>query len=48
MTHQVALLENGDRRLRLAILTQFNPSHAYGTQTIRGIAARLLREPLPD
>jgi hypothetical protein len=43
----VALLENGDRRLSLAILTQFNPNHTYGTQTIRGIAARLLREPLP-
>jgi beta-lactamase class A len=47
VTHQVALLENGERRLALAILTQFNPNHAYGTQTIRGIAARLLREPLP-
>lgn len=47
VTHQVALLENGDRRLALAILTQFNPSHGYGTQTIRGIAARLFREPLP-
>lgn len=47
VSHQVALLENGDRRLALAILTQFNPSHAYGTQTVRGIAARLLREPLP-
>jgi beta-lactamase class A len=47
VTHQVALLENGDRRLSLAILTRFNPSHAYGTQTIRGIAARLLREPFP-
>ena len=47
VTHQVALLENGDRRLALAILTQFNPSHAYGTRTVRGIAARLFREPLP-
>lgn len=47
VTHQVALLESGDRRVSLAILTRFNPSHAYGTQTIRGIAARLLREPLP-
>ena len=47
VTHQVALLENGDRRVALAILTRFNPSHAYGTRTIRGIAARLLREPLP-
>ena len=43
VTHQVALLERGERRVSLAILTRGNPSHAYGTETIRGIAARLLR-----
>jgi len=43
-THQVALLRRGDkRRLSLAILTEQNPSHAYGIETIRGIAQRLLR-----
>ena len=43
VTSQVALLERGERRVSLAILTRRNPSHAYGTVTIRGIAARLLR-----
>ena len=41
--HQVALLKRGRRRLSLAIFTQFNPSHRYGKQTLRGVAARLLR-----
>ena len=43
VTHQVALLKRGDRRVSLAILTTANPSHRYGTETIRGIAKRLLR-----
>jgi hypothetical protein len=43
VTHQVALLVRGDRRISLAILTTSNPSHEYGTETIRGIAKRLLR-----
>lgn len=43
VTHQVALLKRGDRRVSLAILTTANPSHPYGTETIRGIAKRLLR-----
>lgn len=47
VTHQVALLRNGERRIALAVLTRFNPSHGYGTRTIRGIARRLLRTPLP-
>jgi hypothetical protein len=41
--HQVALLKRGHRRVALAIFTQFDPSHAYGKQTLRGVAARLLR-----
>lgn len=47
VTHQVALLRNKRRRFSLAILTEFNPSHEYGTRTIRGVASRLLRVPLP-
>jgi hypothetical protein len=48
VTHQSALLLRGGERISLSILTQWNPSHAYGTATIRGIAARLLRTPLPS
>jgi hypothetical protein len=48
VTHQSALLLRGGERVSLSILTQWNPSHAYGTATIRGIAARLLRTPLPQ
>jgi hypothetical protein len=47
VTHQSALLRDGGRRLALSILTRWNPSHRYGTRTIRGVAARLLRTPLP-
>jgi hypothetical protein len=41
--HQVALLRRGERRLSVAILTTNSPSHAYAKQTLRGVAARLLR-----
>src|SRR3954452_12164640 len=41
--HQVAFLESGGRRIALGIFTQSDGSHAYGKQTLRGIAARLLR-----
>jgi beta-lactamase family protein len=41
--HQVALLTLARTRLSLAITTRFNPSHAYGKSTLRGVAARLLR-----
>jgi beta-lactamase class A len=41
--HQVALLRRGRRRVSVAILTTNSPSHAYGKQTLRGVAARLLR-----
>jgi beta-lactamase class A len=40
--HQVALLRRGKRRVSVAILTTNSPSHAYGKQTLRGVAARLL------
>lgn len=41
--HQVALLRRGPRRIALALFTQFDPDHAYGKQTLRGLARRLLR-----
>jgi Beta-lactamase enzyme family len=47
VAHQVALLQDGDRRIAIAVLTEHNPSHKYGVRTIRGVAARLLRVPLP-
>ena len=43
VTHQVAFLESGERRIAVAILTTNSPSHAYGTDTVRGVASRLLR-----
>jgi hypothetical protein len=41
--HQVALLRRGRRRLSVAILITSSPSHAYANETLRGVAARLLR-----
>ena len=43
VTHQIAFLEKGDRRIALAVMTEFSPDHDYGTRTLRGIAKRLLR-----
>jgi hypothetical protein len=40
--HQVALLRRGARRLSVAIMTTNSPSHEYGKETLRGVAARLL------
>ena len=42
VNHQVAFLERGRCRLSLAILTEHNPSTAYGAETLHGIATRLL------
>lgn len=41
--HQVALLRRGHRKLAIAVFTQFDPDHAYGKRTLRGVFARLLR-----
>jgi Beta-lactamase enzyme family len=41
--HQVALLTRGNERVSVAILTYLNGSHAYGKETLRRLAARLLR-----
>ena len=41
--HQVALLTRGDERVSVAILTHLDGSHAYGEETLRGLARRLLK-----
>jgi hypothetical protein len=41
--HQVALLTKGAERVSVAILTYADGSHAYGKETLRGVAKRLLR-----
>jgi hypothetical protein len=41
--HQVAFLEEHGRRIAVAILSEFDPSHSYGKRTLKGVAARLLR-----
>jgi hypothetical protein len=43
LVHEAALFERGGRRFSLAVLTDANPSHEYGTQTLRGVARRLFR-----
>lgn len=41
--HQVALLRRGSERVAIAILTTADGSHVAGKETLRGVAARLLR-----
>jgi Beta-lactamase enzyme family len=47
VTHQSALLRTSTKRISLSVITEWNPSHTYGTWTIRGVAARMLKRPLP-
>ncbi len=42
--HQVAFLERGDLRIAIAVLTESSPSHRYATETVRGVADRLLQD----
>ncbi len=41
--HQVAKLESGRGPLAIAVLSDGNPSRAYGIETVQGVAERLLR-----
>jgi hypothetical protein len=41
--HQVALLTRGRQRVSVAIMTEADGTHAYGKETLRGLALRLLR-----
>jgi hypothetical protein len=42
VVNQAAFLEGPPGRLAIAILSDHNPSFAYGTRTLRGVASRLL------
>jgi beta-lactamase class A len=42
VNHQTAFLERRRCRVTISVMTEFNPNHRYGSQTQRGIAARLL------
>jgi Protein of unknown function (DUF3152) len=42
LVHQIARLERGGTALTIAVRSDGNPSQAYGRETVRGIAARLL------
>ena len=41
LVHEAALFERDGRRFSLAVLSDGNPSHDYGTATLRGVARRL-------
>jgi D-alanyl-D-alanine dipeptidase len=45
LVHEAALFERRGRRFALAVLTDGNPSHAYGTATLRGVARRIFAAP---
>lgn len=47
--HQIAFLERGGKRIAVAILIMYSPSHEYGKETLKGIADRLLNNlPVPN
>lgn len=41
LVHEAALFERKRTRLSMAVLTDGNPSHGYGTATLRGVAERI-------
>ena len=41
LVHEAALFERGRTRVSMAVLTDGNPSHDYGTETLRGVAQRV-------
>jgi D-alanyl-D-alanine dipeptidase len=43
LVHAVGMFERAGERVSLAVLTDGNPSHDYGTNTIRGAAERAFR-----
>ena len=45
LVHEAALFERGPTRISMAVLTDANPSHDYGTKTLRGAAERIFGRP---
>jgi len=45
LVHEAALFERGSLRISMAVLTDGNPSHEYGTETLRGVAQRVFGAP---
>jgi hypothetical protein len=43
LVHEAALFERRGTRVSMAVLTDGNPSHEYGTETLRGVAERVFR-----
>jgi len=43
LVHEAALFERRGRRFSMVVLSDGNPSHDYGTETLRGVAARIFR-----
>jgi D-alanyl-D-alanine dipeptidase len=43
LVHAVGMFEREAERVSLAVLTDGNPSHDYGTDTVRGVAERVFR-----
>jgi len=43
VNHQIALLRRGRRRVAIAVLTSGDADQAHSSETLRGVAARLLR-----
>jgi D-alanyl-D-alanine dipeptidase len=41
LVHEAALFERGPLRVSMALLSDGNPSHDYGTATLRGVAERI-------
>jgi D-alanyl-D-alanine dipeptidase len=43
LVHEAALFERGPLRVSMAVLSDGNPSHDYGTATLQGVAQRIFR-----
>jgi D-alanyl-D-alanine dipeptidase len=47
LVHEAALFERGRTRIAMAVLSDGNPSHEYGAETLRGVARRIFRPKPP-